>query len=392
VAKKPVFAKIGPRVAVGYRRNQTAGTWVVRAADGKGGNWTKAIGNADDFEDANGSEVLTFWQAQDRARAVARAGRGGDSDDGKPLTVAAALDRYEADLNTRGADAGNVARVRLHLPDSLARKTVALLTSRDLKKWRDDLAKQMPAASVNRVATAFKAALNQLANHDEAIGNRAAWGIGLKPLSDAHEARNVILDALQVRRVVAEAYQESAEFGLLVEVAAATGARISQLARIEVRHLKADHLMMPVSRKGRGQKKITHRPVQILTDLVARLRAGAASRPDNAPLLTKSSGDPWKKSDQLRPWRKVAKGAGLDPEKVTMYALRHSSIVHQLKAGLPIRIVAVLHDTSVAMIERAYSVDIDKHVDALIRPTLLDFAPRARRIRTAKVVALRGQQ
>ena len=44
VAKKPVFVKIGPRVGLGYRRNQTAGTWVLRVADGKGGNWTKAIG------------------------------------------------------------------------------------------------------------------------------------------------------------------------------------------------------------------------------------------------------------------------------------------------------------------------------------------------------------
>ena len=48
VAKKPVFVKIGPSVGLGYRRNQTAGTWVARVADGKGGNWTKAIGTADD--------------------------------------------------------------------------------------------------------------------------------------------------------------------------------------------------------------------------------------------------------------------------------------------------------------------------------------------------------
>jgi hypothetical protein len=48
VAKKPVFAKIGPGLGLGYRRNATTGTWVVRAADGQGGNSTKAIGTADD--------------------------------------------------------------------------------------------------------------------------------------------------------------------------------------------------------------------------------------------------------------------------------------------------------------------------------------------------------
>ena len=39
---------------------------------------------------------------------------------------------------------------------------------------------------------------------------------------------------------------------------------------------------------------------------------------------------------------------------VIPYALRHSSVVRGLRANLPIRLVAALHDTSVAMIERHY--------------------------------------
>ena len=34
ISKKPVFVKIAPGVGLGYRRNQTAGTWVARVADG----------------------------------------------------------------------------------------------------------------------------------------------------------------------------------------------------------------------------------------------------------------------------------------------------------------------------------------------------------------------
>jgi hypothetical protein len=68
VARKPVFVKVGPRVGLGYRRTQTAGTWVVRVADGKGGYWTKAPGTADDFDEPNGNTVMDFWQAQDSAR------------------------------------------------------------------------------------------------------------------------------------------------------------------------------------------------------------------------------------------------------------------------------------------------------------------------------------
>ena len=56
--------------------------------------------------------------------------------------------------------------------------------------------------------------------------------------------------------------------------------------------------------------------------------------------------------------------AGLDPAEVTIYALRHSSIVRQLLANTPIRVVATLHDTSVVMIERTYSKFITDHSDA----------------------------
>jgi hypothetical protein len=50
----------------------------------------------------------------------------------------------------------------------------------------------------------------------------------------------------------------------------------------------------------------------------------------------------------------IFRRAGLNPDEVTIYALRHSSIVRQIKANVPIRIIAVSHDTSVRMIEQHY--------------------------------------
>jgi hypothetical protein len=66
--KKPTFVSIGQGLSVGYRRNKTAGTWVFRKADGKGGMQTKAIGIADDFEEADGKDILTWWQAVETVR------------------------------------------------------------------------------------------------------------------------------------------------------------------------------------------------------------------------------------------------------------------------------------------------------------------------------------
>ena len=90
----------GPSLARGialmYRRNKTNGTWVLKASDGHGAYWTKAFALADDFEDADGKNVLTFYQAQDQAKKLARGEDG--SADSAPITVDGALTDYKTDL------------------------------------------------------------------------------------------------------------------------------------------------------------------------------------------------------------------------------------------------------------------------------------------------------
>ncbi|HEY2758363.1 MAG TPA: site-specific integrase, partial [Pseudolabrys sp.] len=52
VARKPYN---GPKLSRGvhllYRRNKTNGTWVLKASNGHGAYWTKAIAEADDFDE-----------------------------------------------------------------------------------------------------------------------------------------------------------------------------------------------------------------------------------------------------------------------------------------------------------------------------------------------------
>jgi integrase len=258
---------------------------------------------------------------------------------------------------------------------ALAGKPLPLLSARDLRGWRDGLAGSLAPATVNRTSTVLKAALNLAADQDERISSRRAWEIGLASIPDAEQSRNVILDERKVRRLITEAGGVSPEFGLLVEIAAVTGARVSQLARLEVQDLldgPTPRLMIPASRKGKGAKAILRRPVPIPSGVGDRLSAASTGRPAIAPLLTKPSGATWRKSDHSRLFARAAKRSDLDPAEVTMYALRHSNIVRQLLAGVPVRVVAVNHDTSVAMLERTYSRHIGDHADALVRAALLD--------------------
>jgi integrase len=368
IRKKPYAARIAPGIRLAYRRNEGAGSWSVL---GGGGRWLKRIGVADDVEPADGVNVLDYWQAIERARDLARAK---DADSGKPSTVAEALAAYTADLKARGADPYNADRVLVHLPEALLGKTVAVLTARELRRWRDGLlAKGLARGTVGRTIRMAKAALTAAADADARIANRDAWRVGLAGLHGAENPRNVILPDATVRDLTAAA--ERPEFALLVELAAVTGARVSQLRRLQVGDVQTDRadprLMMPMSAKGR-RKVIARRPVPIPAALALRLRQVGAGRPAHAPLLLRADGNAWQLGDHQRQFRRTVARVGLDPGEVTIYALRHSSIVRALLGGVPARVVAANHDTSILQIERTYSKYIADHSDAIARQALLN--------------------
>jgi integrase len=384
VQKKPHdFVTIAPGIALGYRRCKGSGRWIVRCADGKGSSWQKGFAIADDFEDADGAHVLTFWQAQDRAKQLAR----GTVESGKPITVNEALDAYAAHLAARGGLAGNVSRVRHHLQPALAAKPVALLTPRELEHWRNAL--PVKPATINRMGHVVKAALNLAAKHDPRITNVNSWKVGLALLPNTHRPRNTILSDAQVLALIEAANADDPAFGLFCEVGAVTGARVSQITALEVGDLQSNgegpRLLMPSSRKGHAGKRIERKPVPIPSTLAARLRQAAGERDGSAPLLLRSDGKPWSATGHRHPFAHAVDCAGLDP-KVTFYALRHSAIVRQILAGTPLRVVAAACDTSTAQIERTYSAHISGHADAVLRKGLLDTARPA----TGNVVPLKA--
>jgi integrase len=205
-------------------------------------------------------------------------------------------------------------------------------------------------------------------------------------LPDAQEARNVILSDSNVRDFVSAAYAHDNKLGLLVDVLAVTGARPSQVVRLRVEdlhhHPLRPKLMMPKSGKGggrnRSQKKHERYSVPITVQLAAKLREAAKGRADDAPLLVQSDGGPWGDNPGQQYHRhvdRIVSEIGLDPDVVTIYALRHSSIVRMLLQNVPIRLVASLHNTSVAMIEKTYSKYITEHSDDISRKALLQHEP-----------------
>lgn len=365
---KPYWLLLAGGISLGYRRNEGAGTWSVRIADGKGGAPIKRLAAADDRAEADGKNILSFIQARDAAQRFA----SGDGEKAAPAaatTLGEVIEAYEADLIARGADTRNSRRLRYNLSPVMLKRLVSTITPKELSTWRNAMAEDKEPSGVNRLIQVFRTALRLAETHGAKLDPK--WREGLVALPNAREAHNDVRPQATVVRLVHAAREKSAEFGLMVEVLAQTGARYSQVARCNVRDLLADALclMIPASFKGKKNKKRIPARVQLPEDLIARLRLAAGDRPGNAPLLRKPDGERWAEGDLAYPFEGIAKAIG--EEGLTSYALRHTHITAQLLARIPVEVVAKLHDTSGLMIAQHYAFAIADHSDDLVRATIV---------------------
>jgi integrase len=158
---------------------------------------------------------------------------------------------------------------------------------------------------------------------------------------------------------------------------ATTGVRLVQARRLTVADLEADHpdgprLQMPSSKKGGGKKRIERTPLPISAGLAKRLKAEAAGRAEDEPLLRDSDGAAWTRTKHQLLFSRAAAAAHL-PKDATAYSLRHSFITRSLLKGIPVRLVAASVDSSAAQIEHTYSKYIARPGADLMRGALLDF-------------------
>jgi integrase len=382
---------------LGYFRGQRAGKWVARyRRPGEAKGYIKErIGEADDVRDADGIEVLTFAQAQDKARGwFSRQASGGA--EVRDLTIADAVTQYIKMRNARAKTHGGPRHSSAHytlgrhvLADAkLSRILLSDISQADLRSWQRRL-KGIGAATRERIATDFKAALNTaFEEHRRSLPSDLPVTIkfGLKPLpldsdADASPAReNQVLGDDEVRRLLETAREldKGGDHYRLALLLAATGARFSQVMRMIVGDVQPEHrrVRVPASRKGKG-KAAKYVGVPVGADVLDACAAITKGRSQSDALLERwryrqVSPTEWVRvdrrawtsaSEMTRWWNQVAAAAKLPG--VIPYALRHSSIVRGIGSGLPIRLVAAMHDTSVAMIEKHYSRWISESLDEL---------------------------
>jgi integrase len=355
VAKKPVFVRIGLGISLGYRRNQTAGTWVLRVADGRGGARTAAIGFADDHDAADGQKILHYWQAQDRAKATARAEGGVRGP--QPPTVRAVAETYLRWLTAKNARtaADTSGRLEKHFLPKFGDRLVSSLTKTILDTWLGSMVARCDDPervrrskdSANRVLSMVKALLNH-AVRDPAYGlvDDSAWRL-VRPFHGVSKPRDIRYSDEEVRRLVAMATDQAVS--RLLTGAFLTGARYGELVEARVAQFDARAKTLRVNVGKTGARTIILQ--SSAADFLSRI---TRARHPQEFLFVRSDGSRWKKSDQTRPIKDALKSAGLSAEG-SIYALRHTYISRAIEGGVPLNIIADNCGTSVRMIEKTYA-------------------------------------
>lgn len=391
-------------VSLGYRKpTRGPGTWVGKLVI-DGARREEKLGEADDAG-ASGA-ALDYPKAVTAALTWARqafasieAQSSGQREAAAP-TVRSAVEAYIADRKLRsqhGRDASS--RLTKHVLGVawFADTKLSRLTMVAFGKWRATLPDGHKPSTINRLLNDLRAALNAAADlHRREMPAHLAADIraGTKAISGATEARRQILSDADVRKLIEHAFAVDADgdFGRLVLLMAATGARFSQLAGMTVADVQpvAARAMVPTSAKGRGPQKAGRTAVPVGADVIDGLRPVLVGRAGHEPLLMRwikrqtgpfawerAGRAAWKSaSEPERMWSRTIEAAGL-PADTVMYALRHSSIVRGLRSGLPVRLVAALHNTSMAMIEKHYAAFIVDATEELARRSLVSLAPTA---------------
>jgi integrase len=368
---KPYWRTIERGLHLGYRRLKgKAGTWWARHYLGGQEYEVESVGGADDLSDPDGIAILSYWQAQTKARErmVVRAHAGVSG----PLTVQQAVESYLELLEDHGRNTNDARhRAAAHIYPPLGNIEVASLTTDVLRKWHSGLAK-VPArvrtkkgeaqqyraldandgeaarrrrSSANKVRTVVFAALNQAFNEGK-VPSDAAWR-KVKPFKDVDAARIRYLSVAEAKRLV---NASDPEFRPMIQAALATGARYGELTRLEVQDFNPDAGTVAIRKSKSGKP----RHVVLTDEGAAFFTQMAAGRSGSELLLGRANGDAWRASCQSVPMADACRRAKIEP-RITFHGLRHTWASLAAMGGVPLLVIAKnLGHSDTRMVEKHY--------------------------------------
>jgi integrase len=374
-SRNPYWTSLAEGLHLGYDR----GKWIVRFYLGKvewqyrGKETTrryekKVIGTADDYGDADGLTVLSFDQAQAKARELhshrAHAEHGLHVG---PYTVADAITDYVQYMVAQGrATAKDVGtRARAHIIPTLGQVNVADLTSERLRAFLAQLASE-PArvrsvrggpvahrkdnnprarkASANRIYAILRAALNH-AFDEKKVPSNHAWGRRVKPFRNVEGKRDRILTIPEAQRLIMACDEP---FRSLVQAALMTGARFGELTRLAAHDFKNTNISqgsVHIQRSKSGRERY----VTLTEEGIALFKRLCRGRARTDVLFT------YTKAQQRVAFHAALARAEINPP-ITFHGLRHTYCSLSVMNGMPLVVLAqTLGHVDTRMVQKHYA-------------------------------------
>jgi integrase len=370
---KPYWRQLEPGMAIGYRKPLSGpGKWVVRHhLGGKNEYETDTFGVADDFSDADGEAILSFWEAQVKARECMVRRAHGAAETQRSVTVASCIENYIDFLNTHrksGREARYAADASI-LP-ALGKIKLQDLTASQIRKWHTDLAKEgarvrtkkgsdqrfrdneidperlrRRKSTANRILTVLKGALNQ-AFEAGMVASDTAWR-RVKPFKSVDSVRVRYLSIDEATRLINGCDED---FRKLVRGALESGARYGELGALTVADFNPDSGTLTVADSKSGKP----RHIVLSDDGVEFFDEITAGRVGVEPIFVKADGSRWLPDHQSDPMERANTRAQISPP-ANFHALRHTWASHAVMNGMPLMVVARnLGHADTRMVERHY--------------------------------------
>jgi integrase len=362
-----------PGLSVGYRKPLSGpGKWVVRHhLGGKNDYLTDTFGTADDLSDSDGVAVLSFWQAQVKAREqmVQRAHSGRVTN--APRTVNDSIDSYIEflDSHRKSAREARYAANAFILP-VLGKTKLEDLTAEQVRKWHVGVARagarvrtakgsqqkfrqneddpereRRRKSTANRILTILKAALNR-SWRDKHVGSDRAWR-SVEAFKNVDSARIRYLSLDEVKRFINSADED---FRKLVRGALESGARYGELGKMLVADFNSDAGTLSVPDPKTGKP----RHIVLSTHGVEFFDEITAGRQAPEPIFLKADGSRWLDDHQADPINETNKRAKIEPP-INFHGLRHTWASHAVMNGMPLIVVAKnLGHSTTRMVEKHY--------------------------------------
>lgn len=372
-----------------------------RPLDGSGGGWharwydsktrgqkQRRLGSADDFNNADGIEVLNYPQALVKAeewfRSCAREAvliaTGEVRGDG-PYTVGNAIQDYLEAAQRRGMKGFSFTTqaANAHILPCLGQIEFSTLTRKQIELWLLGIAenprrktgkvrsepaflpppktedeKRRRKATANRILTVLRAALNQA--HEKFPFANTPWR-DVKPFRGVNCTKTRFLSIEEQQALVAAC---GTEFRPLVQAALFTGARYGELCRLRVQdfNLKAGTLYIAPGKSGKD------RQIYLAPEAITWMAEFVEGRAGNEFLLSRSNPKrttrkdmietgKWARYDEIYPMKLACIAAGIIP--VTFHELRHAYASTLINRGvIPVYVASNLGHSDTRMVERVY--------------------------------------